>query len=190
MAISNSASKTIKTSSGGSYTLKTSFTETKIDENNNSSILEISASLGSNTAAFSVGSAGTLYLYWHDELQSKDILVGSLAISQCGNTNNYDYGTKTITKTYEVKHADTGNLSGYSKAKWTRGSGGNNYPQYVPVSGEIATSLTSLTEIQQGTLRIYKNNKFYKAKAYIRKNNTWKLCRAYVRKNNTWKNGK
>lgn len=190
MAISNSASKTIRNGAGGNYVIDTSFVENSIDESNNSSILTITASLGSNNSAFSVGGAGTLYLYWYDDNLGQETLIDSLYITQCGNTDNYHYGTKTITKTYEAQHSNNGILSGYSKAKWVRGNGGNNYPNLVPVSGEIATSLTLLTEIEQGTLRIYKNNTFYKAKAYIWKNNTWKLCRAYVRKNGTWKNGK
>ena len=188
MAISKSASKTIYTSQNYAFTLSTSFTETSIDENTNKSIMTIVGSLGGKSA-FDVSNAGVLRLYWHDNKTGIDTKIGELSIKQCGNSGDYQFGTKSITKTYEVEHNDDGTLSGYSIAKWTRGTNGNNYSHYVPASGTVSTPETELTLIEQGTLRIARNNAFLKAKAYIGVGGQWRLCRAYIGMNGVWLKG-
>ena len=178
--ISATNSITLRNNLKGTFTLRSTFEE--VGTNENFSQIKITGTLSRGTGGFEVGSAGTLKLYWHDNNNNQDILVGSLIITQL--SSNYPT-PKSLTKTIEVEHNLDGTLSGYAKATWTKE---RDY-DYIPNSGNVSTANTALTTIEQGTIRIYKNETFYKAKAYVGINNEWKLCTAYIGKNGNWLKG-
>lgn len=142
MAISNSNSKSIyaPASSSYPYTLATSFTETSTSTSNNTSTISCSASLSASNIAFSVSGGGTLAVYWHDNYTNSDTLVSSITVSKCGSGS---YGTKSTSGSITATHKSDGTLSGYSKAVWTK----NKSNSYIPASGNVSTSNTTLTSI-------------------------------------------
>lgn len=145
---STSNSTTLGTTGGQSFTLYTSFNETGTNVANNTSTVYCYASLNSSNVSFSVTNAGTLYLYWHDNHTNSDRLVNSLSISQCGMS----YGGKAIDGTIYPEHNSDGNLNGYAWAYWERSSKGGSYPQWVPVTGSVATENTALTYIARKSI--------------------------------------
>ena len=171
---------TLKNNLNGTFTLRVTFEEATTNEN--FSQIKIVGVLSRGTGGFEVTNGGTLRLYWHDNKNNQDILVGSVVISQL--SSNYPTA-KSLTKTIEVEHKDDGTLSGYAKATWTK----DRSYDYVPNSGSVSTTNTALTTIEQGTIRICKNGTYYKAKAYIGKNGQWRLCTAYIGKNGNWLKG-
>lgn len=178
--ISATNSKTLASNAGGSFKITVTFEETGTEENK--SQIRIAGTLSRVSGGFEVTNGGTLRLYWHDNNNNEDILVGSAVASQL--SSNYPT-PKSLVKTIEVEHKEDGTLSGYAKVTWTKD---RNY-DYIPNSGNVSTANTALTTIEQGTIRICKNGTYYKAKAYIGINGQWKLCTAYIGKNGNWLKG-
>lgn len=135
-----SASKTATTTngSGGSFTLKISFSETKTDQETNKSALSLTASLTKGSGDFSVTNAGTLEIWWHDNKDySTTTKLKSVTLSKPGSTS----------ATLNVTHKADGTLSGYAVAKWVKSSSST----YPPSSATATTSTTALTTIKRLT---------------------------------------
>lgn len=178
--ISATKSKNLASNAGGSFKITAYFEETGTEQNK--SQITAKATLSRNSGGFEVTNGGTLRLYWHDDNNNTDELLGSLVVSKL--SSNYPTA-KSITKTIEKEHKADGTLSGYVKVTWTK----DRSYDYVPNTGNVSTENTTLTTISQGTIRICQNGTYYKAKAYIGIAGEWKLCTTYIGKNGNWLKG-
>lgn len=134
---SNSGSTTLQTG----WTLSVSFNETGTNTTNNTSSINVSATIGRTNSAykFNYTNAGTLAVYWHDNNRNTDVLVASATISEVG----YNVASRSVSGSITATHKADGTLSGYAKAVWTK----NVSSGYIPASGNVSTPNTVLTKI-------------------------------------------
>lgn len=151
MAINASNSGVV--SRTGSYSIKdfplsVSVTERSVSTANNTSTLDLSCTLKSNTTktAWSGASDSYLALYWHDNVSNTNKKVGSnLVINTMGAGES-----KSISGSLTITHASDGTATGYAYATWTK-LGSNSA---VPGTGTVrapASGNLSLTTIARTT---------------------------------------
>lgn len=146
MFASASNNKNIYTSkypSSYPYVLTVSFNESSTDTTNNYSNISLSTTLSANGIRFSDNTGGTLYLYWHDDKNNTDVVIGSKKITKCGKNSSGDYGTGSVSGTYQAYHKNDGTLNGHAKAVWDK----QGTSTYMPNDNNVSTANTALTPI-------------------------------------------
>ena len=136
---SNYKKTLLSTPAGKSYTLETIFNETATNIEGNYSTIYCEAKLSASNISYSSTNGGKLYIYWHDNRENYDRLVGSSYINSCGMS----FGARSVSGTINVYHNNDGNISGYTYAKFER----LKTLQYIPYSGGVNTDWTVLTSI-------------------------------------------
>lgn len=136
---SASNSTTLKSSGNHSYTLQAYFNEESTSTPNNSSRIYVEAKLTSTGYRWTSSYNSYLRIYWHDNRENYDRLVGEVAATSISN-NGSIIASGYIDPLY---HNSDGNLSGYAYATWTKGGTSN----YTPNNGSVTTSWTALTSI-------------------------------------------
>lgn len=121
---------------GNSYTLQAYFNETGTNTPGNYSTVYVEAKLMSGSIKWSSSYNSYLRVYWHDNRENYDRLVGETALSGCEYNSSY-FAAGTI----NVTHNGDGNLSGYAYATFTKGGTSS----YAPNTGGVATDWTALT---------------------------------------------
>lgn len=144
ISASNDTSLTAPASSSYKYTLSVSFTENSTNTANNTSNITCSASIGANHISYSVSGGGTLNVYWYDNNNNSN---GTLIAYETFDSAGMSYGTKSVSGTINAVHNSDGSLSGYARAWFTKNKSNN----YIPASGGVNTSNTTLTSIPRAS---------------------------------------
>jgi len=147
MAINASNSGIV--SRGGSYETKNfplsvSVSEKSVSTANNTSVLDLSCTLKSNTTrqAWTGANDSYLGLYWHDNVSNTNKKVGDfLVINSMGAGES-----KSISGSLTITHASDGTATGYAYTTWTKLGSNSAVPGsgtvYAPASGSL--SLTTI----------------------------------------------
>ena len=156
MAINASNSGSVRRT-GGNYSvrdfpLSVSVTERSVSAANNTSTLDLSCTLKSNTTKLAWDGANNSYLslYWHDNVSGTNKKVGSdLVINTMGAGES-----KSISGSLTITHASDGTATGYAYATWTKLGSNSAVPGtgtvYAPASGNL--SLTTIARTTPLTL--------------------------------------
>ena len=156
---SSSNSKQVTAGGGsslGSYRFDVSFSEQEANALNNTSKINLSASITSVGGGAYASFKCNLKLYWYDDFNNKN---GKLIASKAVNSLNSG-ASSSVTGSITVTHNDEGNLKGYAKLVFER-SGSGSYP---PNATDLSTSNTTLTAITRkssiGSLEISSSSNY------------------------------
>lgn len=140
-----SASTTISPQNSyyGSYILNLSWSESSPNIEANTSKITATATLSSNTAAFS-STTCTMTLKWYDGTHGW-VNMGSYSFTQAGDYY-YGFGSPKIEKSIDITHNSDGNLSGYVQVDLNCNSNA-----YAPNSKSLATGSQALSTIPRAT---------------------------------------
>ena len=140
-----SASTTISPQNSyyGSYILNLSWSESSPNIEANTSKITATATLSSNTAAFSLTTC-TMTLKWYDGTHGW-VNMGSYSFTQAGDYY-YGFGSPKIEKSIDITHNSDGNLSGYVQVDLNCNSNA-----YAPNSKSLATGSQALSTIPRAT---------------------------------------
>lgn len=179
---SNKASKTLN----NSYTLSVKFAENTVTEThkkNNVTSITASGTLKADGVYWTTSHNSRLVLYWHDNKNNKDVQVKELSFAGLSGYTD----SKTVSATFTVDHKEDGTLSGYAKLVFEKG---NTTSSYAPNSGNVQTSLTTLTVLPTNRrLKVKVNGVWKEAIPFIKVNGVWKEAIPYMKVNGIWKEG-
>ena len=91
-------------------------------------------------------------IYWHDDKELRDILVGSIQFSSISSGE-----TKTVSGQLTVSHRSDGELWGYAYATFTKGGGS----AWTPNSGSVMTDWKRLTPISLVQINSFTGDNIY-----------------------------
>lgn len=125
------------------YTLKASLNEDSTNTGGNYSTVTVTASLKSDSIAFSTNSNNTLKIYVSDDNNnSGGVLIASKTVKSLGKNS-----TVSVSGTANLGHKGNGTLNAWATATWTK----SGSVSYVPRSDSIVTDAIAMTTIPRQT---------------------------------------